>query len=358
MSGYEYGNARLRAMKSRLLSRRELEALVETGSIQGLIAALTDTAYRRSIDVALTRTSGLACIIEALHWDTIHTLGKIRAFYSGQASKMVAVVLRTYDLHNLKAILRGLAKNVAPDEIRSALVPIGELRSDILAELARASDPRAAIDLMASMGLAFAQPLLKLRVDQPGAGIPAMELALERWLFREALQYLQHECRDGEPLPSAIQLEADLVNLLTVLRFVQSPEERKVLRDWLHTEDLDLLFVGPGKLPFELLDLAGNRDTIDAAVETFAGTPYEPALRVGLQAYAHSPFLSEFEKQFKRFRLVWMSRQIARDPLGIGVLLGYSALKINEVCNIRWIAQGFSLGLSTNTIRAELEYSE
>jgi vacuolar-type H+-ATPase subunit C/Vma6 len=358
MSGYEYGNARLRAMKSRLLSSRELDALAETGSIQGLIAALTDTAYCRSIEAALTRTSGLACIVEALRLDIIYTLGKIRAFYSGQAGEMVSIVLRTYDLHNLKAILRGLAKNVASDEIRSVLVPVGELKQGVLAELAGASDPRVAIDLMASMGLPYAQPLLKLRVEQPGAGIPAMELALERWMFREAVQYLQHERQDGEPLLSAIQLEADLENLLTVLRFVQSPEERKVLRDWLHSEDLDLLFVGPGKLTFELLDLAGNQDTIDAAVQTLAGTPYEPPLRAGLQAYAHSPLLSEFEKQFKRFRLAWMSKQIIRDPLGIGVLLGYSALKTNEVSNIRWIAQGFSLGLNTNALRAELEFLE
>ncbi|MBN1146158.1 MAG: V-type ATPase subunit [Anaerolineales bacterium] len=356
MSGYEYGNARLRAMKSRLLSRREMDALVEAGSIQGLIAALTGTAYRRSIEAALTRASGLACISEALHWDLIHTLGKVRAFYSDQAGEMVVVALRSYDLHNLKAILRGLSKNVAFGEILSVLAPIGELKDHVLAELASASNPRAAIDLMASMGLPFARPLLELRIEQPGADIPAMELALERWFFCEAYNYLQRERGNGGPLLPAIQLEADLANLLTVLRFVHSPEERKVLREWLHSDDLNLLFVGPGKLPFELLELAGNQDTINAAVETLSGTPYGPSLRTGLQAYARSMLLSEFEKQFKRLRLAWMSGQITRDPLGIGVLLGYSALKTSEVGNVRWIAHGFDLGLGKDAIRVELEY--
>jgi vacuolar-type H+-ATPase subunit C/Vma6 len=66
MSGYDYGNARLRAMKSRLLSGRDLEALAEIGSLDGLIAALAKTVYRETVEIALVRASGLACVNEAL----------------------------------------------------------------------------------------------------------------------------------------------------------------------------------------------------------------------------------------------------------------------------------------------------
>ena len=66
--------------------------------------------------------------------------------------------------------------------------------------------------------------------------------------------------------------------------------------------------------------------------------------------------MSDFEKQLNRFRLRWMSRLISKDPLGIGVLLGFLALKINEISNIRWIAQGISLRLKVDAIRTELEY--
>jgi vacuolar-type H+-ATPase subunit C/Vma6 len=41
--------------------------------------------------------------------------------------------------------------------------------------------------------------------------------------------------------------------------------------------------------------------------------------------------------------------------LGIGVVLGYIAIKTNEVSNIRWIAHGIDLGLKAETIRNELE---
>ena len=87
MSTYDYGNARLRAMKSQLLPRRELDVLVEANSIQGLIAALTKTAYRKPVETALARTSGLDCVSSAVRDDLINSLGKARKFCNGQAGE-------------------------------------------------------------------------------------------------------------------------------------------------------------------------------------------------------------------------------------------------------------------------------
>lgn len=354
MSDYDYGNARLRAMKSRLLSQLEIEALTQVDSLQGLIAALTKSAYRKSVEAALARFSGLDCITQALHNDLINTVGKVRGFYRGQAGEMVSIVLRTYDIYNLKTILRGLEKNATPGEILAVLLPIGDLSYGTLAELARSPGSRACVDQMASMGLSFAQPLLKLRAEHPGAEISEMELALECWRYQEAFQTLQKTRRNGRVILSALQLEADLTNILVVLRFAHAPLERKFIREWLDTDDFDILFVGPGRLSFSLLARAAKQDTVQAAVESFAGTPYTTPLTAALAVYAQSARLSNFEKHLFRFRLEWMSNQITQDPLGIGVLLGYLALKVNEVNNIRWIAQALNLGYEAKAIIAEL----
>ena len=95
---------------------------------------------------------------------------------------------------------------------------------------------------------------------------------------------------------------------------------------------------------------------MEAAVEILARAPYEPPLRAGLGAYMRSARLGEFEGHLRGFRLRWMARLIATDPLGIGVPLGYSALKVNEVANLRWVAQGINLGLDADAITAELEF--
>jgi V/A-type H+/Na+-transporting ATPase subunit C len=356
MSGYDYGNARLRAMKSRLLSRHELAALAEVGSLNGLIAALTKTPYQRPLETALARTSGMNSIASAIRDDLVGSLGKVRSFYDEEAGEMVAIVLRAYDIHNLKAILRGLFRNARPDEILATLLPVGELKSGVLAELVRALEPRSAIDRLASLNSRFAQPLLELRSQHPGADVTRMELALEQWSFQEAQNTLGRQNQDDGILSRAIKMEADLANLSTVLRFAHTPAERKLVREWLGEEDLRQLLVGPGFLPFDLLVQAGMQDTLDAAVECFVGTAYEAPLRAGLKIYASSLRLSDLERQLRRFRLNWFAGQIVADPLGIGMVLGYCAIKVNEVSNLRWIAQGIQMRLSARDIRASLEF--
>src|SRR5512139_3878430 len=186
MADYDYGNARLHVMKSRLLPRSELEVLAEVNSLEGLIAALTKTVYQKPVEAALTRSTGIQCIDEALSNDLINTVGKIRTFYQENAGKRGAILLRTYDIHNIKAILRGLAKNVPAGDILAVLLPIGELKMGMLRELVQLNDPREVIDLLASMGLSFARPLLNRRAEVPGAETFEMELALDQWYYEEA----------------------------------------------------------------------------------------------------------------------------------------------------------------------------
>ncbi|MGW8250054.1 MAG: V-type ATPase subunit [Anaerolineales bacterium] len=356
MRDFDYGNARLRAMKSRLLTQRDLESLTEVGSLKGLIVALTKTPYRKTVEAALSRSSGMSCISNALRDDLINTLGSIRDFYEDEAQKMVVIVLRRYDLHNLKTILRGLSQHAAPSEIHSTLIPVGELNQPLLEELTSAPDPRSAIDLLASINSTVAGPLLQLRAEHPGADVTRMELALEQWSLTHSKSCLESELQNGKVLSAAIDLDADLSNLLTALRFAQTPEERKLLQEWIGEDDLLPLLLGPGSLPFDLLVQAGMQDTLVAAVEIFAGTNYSNALKAGLDAYAHSNRLSDLERQLRVYRLRWMSEKIISDPLGIGVVLGYTALKISEVGNLRWVAHGVNLGMSAQLIRTSLEF--
>jgi vacuolar-type H+-ATPase subunit C/Vma6 len=357
ISGYDYGNARVRAMKSRLLTRHELEALTEHNSPQSLISALTNTDYREAVQASLVRKSGMAAITEILRHNLVHTLGKVRSFYSGDARKLVSIVLRGFDVSNIKTILRSLSKGIPPEEIETLLFPVGMLTEGALAELARALEPRVAIDLVASMGLPIAQPLLKLRAERPGANIMEMELALDRWYIEGTRRDIEKQPRAIEFLNVVLDLDADLTNLLTVLRFVPAPEERQILRQQIGTDDIRHLFIGPGRLPFRLLIYAVDQDTMESMVEALMATAYGPPLRAGLTDYLQSDRLSDIERQLRLFRLRRMAYLLAKDPLGIGVVLGYTALKTNEVANIRRIAIGLRIRLGAEAIKADLEFA-
>jgi V/A-type H+-transporting ATPase subunit C len=352
MAGYDYGNARLRAMRSRLLPRADLESLAEIRNLDDLITALTQSDYRRAVERAIVRASGMACIAEALRLDLIDKFAKISSFYSGREQEMVGTLFRTYDVHNLKTVLRGLSSRASPGEIEIALIPIGELTSNILDELIRTSEPRIAIDLLASMRLAISRPLIDLRAERRGASVAEMEQALDRWYFQEARRQAL------EPvLASALSLEADIVNLLIALRFAHAPSERPLVHEWSRTGDLRDLFVGPGDISLNLLSRLAKQNTMDEAIELMAGTAYAAALSRGLAVYKQSKRLSDIEKALKRLRLRRLGGLIMKDPLGIGVPLSYFALKTSEVTNLHWIAQGINLGLDSKVIKRELEFA-
>lgn len=284
---------------------------------------------------------------------------------------MAQWILRSYDIHNLKTVLRGLGKHVSPAEILATLLPVGELDEITLAELSRAATPRVAADMLASMNLPFAGPLLKLYAEHPGADTTRMEMALESWYYREVSNYIEHNRHGSKVFAAAFALEADITNLITTLRFVHTPTERRIWREQAmvitskqpgapglssETDAIRRLLVSPGKLPFSLLERLANQDDMGNALKLLAGTDYFHCLDAGLQAYLQSRRLSELEKQLQRFRLHWMAHQIPSDPLGIGVFLGYLALKINEINNLRRIAQGIQAGLKPEAIRAEMEF--
>lgn len=357
MAGYDYGNARLRAMKSRLLGRNDLEKLAGVGSLRAFIAELAKTAYQRPVETALARVSGLESIVLALHNDLEFTFQKIRGLYRDRAGEMVGLYLRAYDVRNLQAVLRGLSKNASPDEILLTLLPAGELTHEILADLSRTADPRAAIDRLATMALPFASPLLRLRAERPGAGTPEMELVLVQWYYQDAQDLLRRKQETAGALFSALQLDADITNLHTVMRFAYGAGERDFLEAWLGVQDVRRIFVGPGKLPFDQLAAAAGMESVAGAVETLAHTPYADPLQIALEAYQSAGRLSVFENQLNRFRLEQLARWIGKDPLGSGVVLGYVALKTAEVSNLQWIAQAINLGLSAGSIRSELVFA-
>jgi len=358
MADFDYGNTRLRAMKSRLIPRRALEGLTEVGSVQGLINALTDTAYRDAVEAALVRAVGMECLAEALRNDLVATVGKARRFFRDQAGDLAALVLRRYDLHNVKTVLRGLVRQVPASEILASTLPIGELRPVDLSELARSQNFRAAIDLLATWAAPLSQPLLELRARRRGEGVEVseLELALDRWHVHTAMQVAREADEEGRTLFEALRLEADVTNIMTALRLGSVADAALTLRERFGADDLTALFVDPGHVRFGLLTEAVRKSSVGEAVSVLVGTPYGPILASAMQGYSATGRLSIFERALARRQLRHAAGLCARDPLGIGVLVGYVALKTNEVANLRAIAQGLMLGEKPERIRAELMF--
>lgn len=352
MTNFDYGNARIRAMKSRLLSRQELGALAEVGTVTGLLNALTKTAYRTSIEAALVQLTGLAALNKALQLEWVQTVGCIGRFFTDEAAKQVKLLLRRYDVDNVKAVLRGVSQHISADEIVVQTLPVGTLAAADLSALARAEGVRAVVDLLATWRNPLAAPLLVLQTKRPFTDLFEMELVLEQW-------YYARETAVSAPpfLLYSLQLEADITNLLTLLRQVGSPEAKDLLNQRFGASTLTPLLVGPGKISFQLLNQAASQPTFGQAIAALAGTPYHAVLTHALPIYTATHRLTVFELALTRYRLQQAASWVVRDPLGIGVVAGYLVLKTAEIANLRRIAQGIEIGLTAEGIHADLLFA-
>jgi V/A-type H+-transporting ATPase subunit C len=102
---YGYMNARIRAMKSRLLAHTVLENLILKPDLESMITELERTSYREEIEKASVLYSGMLCIEVALRKDFTNAFRKILEFAQGEKSEFyIRILLTRWDIQNLKTM--------------------------------------------------------------------------------------------------------------------------------------------------------------------------------------------------------------------------------------------------------------
>ena len=280
MALYDYGNTRLRARISRLQSLRTLESFSDLTSIDSLISSLTKTPYKESIETALTYAHGYACIAEAMRREMKKTADDLQRFYQGDAHERVNMIFLRMDLLNIKAILRGLSHEAHIEDVTDSFSPMGTIPNPILLQIAKSKDVYEAISRIVIYQLPVAAPLLALKSKHQKLNSSDIELALEKWYFKQIKEILKGNSEDVRILREYYALEADIVNLNTVLRFVDSPEGLNQLEG-----DIRHYLIAPGNLGLHTLISLSKTADVEKAIQSLLSTRYGKYLKRGLDCY-------------------------------------------------------------------------
>ena len=151
-------------------------------------------------------------------------------------------------------------------------------------------------------------------------------------------------------LRKQISIEADIINLDTLLRFIMAPSSPE-----LEKHPIDFYLINYGNFSRELLFRLSKEKSVKEVIIQLAARFYHKDLLQGLARYKENGLLSEFEKSIRTYAVRWLSRLPRTNPLGVGVPMGYVALKRNEIRNIRWIANGLYSGFNSQYIKDNLE---
>lgn len=351
---FGYGNARLRARRSGLLSRADYDALLDR-DVDAILGALSETPYGPEVEAALTRHHGVQRLHEAVRRHLARSLEEMRSFYEGRARELVDVLLSRWDLHNTVTLMRGEATAPHTEESLGHVYPMGSLSDALAREIARQNEFAAAVQLLVRWKLPDPETARGLRDAWPEyertGDLPALEHAVAaNWTARTAETLRE---RDGAALRRFFERETDEQNVLVALR-LRDAIERGELSGIPASDEWGAYLPGGSVRPEKLDDAVRFPDAGAAANSLAAGGPGD-RWRLPLERWAGGGNLLALQKELEERRISDAVSLFTRgDPLGLGVPVAYAVAKENEAKNLRLVAEGAARGLNPELIRSQI----
>jgi len=346
---YDYINARIKGMKSRLLNPPVFESLILKPDVESIIAELVNTPYKEEIEKATIQYSGIKCIEVALRKDFTNAFRRILRFMNGGESEIyIKILLSRWDVQNIKTILRGKNIHVTSAEILECLVPAGQLDDTTLVELIKQPDVKAVIDLLATWGIDYAKPLTRnFKEYSEKRDLSILEYAIDRFYFENALKAVKGEKYDDAVIRDMIMAEIDVTNIKSVLR---------IIRDKIDIEEAQgFLIKGGITLDTDKLLAMMRSGTLEGAIKHLETTPYNFLFKIPEEVFRAGK-ISVIEKELEKYLIKRGISRFLGDPLSIAIAVGYIWAKYNEITNIRIIARCKTADVPEKEVRGELVY--
>src|SRR5215212_13226 len=349
---FGYGNARLRARRSDLLSDADYERLLGE-DVAGLLGALEQTRYAPDFEASGRRES-LARLHETISRHLSRSLREMRSFYADRARSLVEAMLSRFDVDNIVTVLRAQSgkKRERPD----ALVRVGWMTGPLAREILRQDGLAASVDLLArstpdrGLGAALRTAFAEYERTEDLA-------ALERAVFAD------HAARLSASLASAGSAAR------TLLRFGRREIDERNLLVALRLRDAQAAGAeaetppAATRLPGGAVPLAPFRDALNAptsaAVVAKLARASHGRWQAPLDRWAASSDLSALERELERRRTAdAIALFVAGDPLAIDVPIAFMAAKRAEARNLRLLGEAAARGIDSQSIRRELFWRE
>lgn len=335
MTGYEYGNTRLRSRAAGMLTLAEVRELAGSPDLARLLGALSATPYGPDVEEALLRATGLPAVDGAVRLHLTRVLGEARSFYDGEAGETFDLLLGRWDLRNLVALVRVVGGTPVP--VLDVLVPAGTIGEGTLADLARLRGLRDLVSLLAAWRLPDPSTASRL--------LPASEkgaLAVERALV-EGHEEAVAARLGGRSDAAAAELRAE-ADARLVVDAVRLREAR------LRQEEVPDLGARPlATLPVGLAGAVVAARTREEAASLLAGRVSDRAL----EDWARDGDAGRLARALERDLVVRAAEAGRADPLGPGVPVSYVWAVEEEARLVRLAGRAVALGRGRSLIDEE-----
>lgn len=352
MTGYDYGNARLRAMRSRLLDMGDYAALLAIGSLDGLLGALHSTPYEIDIEAAMTRDRGLRAIDHAVRRNLASAFRAMRSFYDDEPGHRVDLLVRRWDLRNLRTILRARSRLAPPENVVAELVPAGDLTEVELIELAEQPGLREVVELMVAWELPDRWVARRVLRQLPAFEATGETSDLERTLYHawgEALGARLSEMPGDSGTSMILSAEIDQSNLVNAARYWDARNGAEAPPSLLSAE-----LTAGGRVSRRVIEEAAEYGDRGDVARVLAETTGLPGWDQALHRWADHADTARLAEDLARGVTLAALRLFTTDPLTSSVPTAFTFAKEAEARNIRLIARGVVHGFLPEEIAEHL----
>ena len=337
---YSFINAKIRAMKGRLIKDTVFQQLLETTHLDAFIKALMETDYSVELAAVDTKSPDISEVIDALDRNLIRQCGTIlKHFIVKNENKFIRLLLSRLEIENLKIIIRGKFKGITSVMISDNLIPTEGISNLDFEELVGSKDVEHFVALLA--GTRYEKPLKRaLPIFERDRRTAVLEYPLDGLYYLEmanAIKTLSNA--DYRVTKMYLGTFCDITNIITILR-------SRLFFD-MASDEVMTMYIPFGYRLIRTEAVSLSRAGEDDYREVLAKTHYGKRV-------VNFKQLSDLEMGLYAILMGMTKKVLLGYPFHIGTITGFIALKEGEVANLKSIAEGKRHGLPEAEIRESL----
>lgn len=325
------------------MKEEDYSALMAASDLGAFVDRLRTTSYGDGVTAAEARYEDpYDVLLSALKSGLVRDFSVIRGAVPEHGRDLVDTYLYLWDVHNLKAILRGIERRVSREEISGVVVPVGTLGEAALKTLVHAPDVPAVVGYLASWSDPYGRVLSPgLGAYQKNHSLAEMEIALDIFVYSRGLASTGRGAND-RVVRDDLAIRIDGANVTTLLKTAGEGYSR---------EGVGGLFIEGGTISRETYDfLSGFGKKKEIVYNLMERLPRRSAVRDALERTDPEDVTALEEAVFKAAEKR-LSRLAVVDPLGIAAAASYMYMRVREVKNLRAIARGVAFGMPPEVMR-------
>ncbi len=329
---YAYIVARVRAMKGKLIPKEMYPKFLNM-EIPEITRFIEESEYKKDVDELGKKYRGTDLIEHALNQNLALTYRKLIEVSQNEANFLITEYLRSWDIWNIKTILRGKFSHASEDEILEDVVSAGQLRYRDLSEIARIATVEGVI-------AAFAKTPYYPALEGYKGDLAEIENALDMMYYSNLIKAVQ--ATGNKLFLKFLKTEIDLKNLKMLFRMKRAGMER---------DDIIKLLI-PGGMELKEADQARLASlSMGEFVRALEEYSYWSAIS---DISGELTSLINIETRLDKYGLMYASQISYYYPLSILPILDYIVSKKLEVDNLRIIVRGKETALPEDIIKAHL----